>query len=179
MSLIGSEPPRRIIAIAFLSLAAGCLVREVQKGPIFEARARWVLLPIRNQTETPRAGERTEAILDTLLRAKGITNLAVDRPSNDGALVPELDDRQRVERAIAWAKSQGFKYGVTGTIEEWRYRNGLEGEPAVGLSLQVIDLGSQRVLWSASGAKSGWGRDTLAGTTQELLKILLGDLDLR
>jgi hypothetical protein len=179
-------PPRRrfaawlVAGAALLLLPGACMVREVQRGPALDKRSRWVLLPLRNQTETPQAGEKAESILATLLRARGLGDIAGYSPPADTAgVLPELDERRRAELALRWAKDKGFLYGVTGSVEEWRYRNGLDGEPAVGVSVQVVDLPSQRVVWSASGARAGWGRDTLAGTAQELLKALLQELELK
>jgi hypothetical protein len=162
-----------------LALAhAGCLVKQVTPGPKLDARARWVLLPVLNHGETPQAGERMEAILGTLMRGRcGVDLRVYPTPKEDNGL-PELDDRRRYDAAVAWARAQGFAYGVTGSVEEWRYRNGLDGEPAVGVTVQIVDIGSDRVLWSASGSRSGWGRDTVSGTAQKLLWSLLEDLKL-
>ena len=51
---------------------------------------------------------------------------------------------------------------VQGAVDEWRYKVGVDGEPAVGMALQVIDLQSGEVLCSGVGAKSGWSREALA-----------------
>src|SRR5436190_22892434 len=66
---------RRWALLVFL-ISASCMVREVQTGPALDRRSQWVLLPLRNQTETPQAGERAEAILSTLLRSHGLADLA-------------------------------------------------------------------------------------------------------
>jgi hypothetical protein len=169
-----------ITLIWIASLAAGCSVHEVQRGPALDRRSHWVLLPLRNQTETAQAGEKAEAILGTVLRVRGLDSLAPYQPPPEPAgEIPELDERRRADRALAWARSQGFTFAVTGSVEEWRYRTGLEGEPAVGLTIEVVDLTRNRVAWSASGARSGWGRDTLAGTAQTLIKSLIAELALR
>jgi polysaccharide biosynthesis protein PelC len=181
---IGTTRRRRVLALlALIALpigSAACMVRAVQKGPALDKRSRWVLLPLQNQTETPQAGEKAESILATLLRARGLPDIAgYSSPADAAGTFPELDERRRAEHALRWARGQGYLYGVTGSVEEWRYRNGLDGEPAVGISVQVVDLPSQRVVWSASGAKAGWGRDTLAGTAQELLRTLLTEMALK
>ncbi|MCM0290554.1 hypothetical protein FCG81_18730, partial [Pseudomonas aeruginosa] len=62
--------------------------------------------------------------------------------------------------------------------QEWQYKNGLDGEPAVGVSLQVLEPASGRVLWSTSGARAGWSRESLAGAAQKVLRELVGDLRL-
>ncbi|MCY1405315.1 hypothetical protein D9M71_205530 [compost metagenome] len=67
---------------------------------------------------------------------------------------------------------------VTGSVEEWQYKNGLDGEPAVGVSLQVLETSSGKLLWSRSGARAGWSRESLAGTAQTVLRDLVGNLRL-
>lgn len=177
---MAAQIDRRQFLIGTTTMAAGCVVREVQKGPALDRRSRWVMLPFRNQTETPQAGEKAESIISTILRANGLADLAPFRsPSENAGEIPELDERRRADRALTWARAQGYTYAVTGSVEEWRYRNGLDGEPAVGLSVQVVELGTTRIVWSASGARAGWGRDTLSGTAHQLLRALLADLALK
>ena len=80
------------------------------------------------------------------------------------------------EEAQQWAIEQGARFALTGSVEEWRYKVGIDGEPAVGVTLKVIDLTNGRVVWSASGAKSGWSRQALSAVAQALLADLLGSL---
>ena len=75
-----------------------------------------------------------------------------------------------------WARKQDFDYVITGSIEEWQYKNGLDGEPAVGISLQVVDPASNQTVWSNSVARSGWSRESLAGSAQKVLKKLVNKL---
>jgi hypothetical protein len=166
-----------VMTMLLALVPVGCLVKQVNPGPKLDVHARWVLLPVQNHGETPQAGERMEAILGTLLRARcGVDLRTYPTPKEDNGL-PELDDRRRYDAALAWARQEGFAYGVTGSVEEWRYRNGLDGEPAVGVTVQIVDLGTDRVVWSASGSRSGWGRDTVSGTAQKLLASLLESLN--
>ncbi|MCB9557897.1 MAG: hypothetical protein H6707_17425 [Deltaproteobacteria bacterium] len=157
---------------------AGCSVRDVQTGPPIPANGRWIMLPVVNHSTTPQAGERVEAILSTLLRARGVSELASVPPPKDEEGLPELDDQRLLERAIGWAKRENYVYGVTGSVEEWRYR-GIDGQPSAAISLRVMQLDNRRVLWSASGARSGWSRETVAGTAQRLIKELVEQLKLK
>ena len=65
------------------------------------------------------------------------------------------------------------RHALVGAVDEWRYKVGVDGEPAVGLALQVLDLQSGNVVWSAVGARSGWSRESLAGVAQKLVRDLL------
>ena len=63
-------------------------------------------------------------------------------------------------------------------MDEWRYKVGIDGEPAIGVTLKVIDLTDGRVVWTASGAKSGWSRQALSAVAQGVLKDMLSGLKL-
>jgi hypothetical protein len=83
-----------------------------------------------------------------------------------------LDDVKRLNDATEKAIEQGMRYAIAGSVEEWRYKAGLDGEPAVGLSMRLVDLDSGEILWSGSAARSGWSRDSLSGTAHKVLEEL-------
>jgi hypothetical protein len=74
---------------------------------------------------------------------------------------------------MAWARQQGARYALTGAVEEWRYKVGVDGEPAAGVTLQIIDVQTGEALWSAAGGKSGWSREALSAVAQQLIRDLL------
>ncbi len=169
---------RHFVTAAILILLLGaCSTRLTETGTELPAEGGWVLLPIVNQSQAPRAGERVEALVETELRVRGVhpIHYPVAPPRDPLALV---DEQQRFERALRWARSQGYRYGITGSVQEWRYKSGLDGEPAVGISLRVIDVASGEVLWAASGARTGWGYESATGTAAKLVRKLLSELKL-
>jgi len=153
-----------------------CSVHDISKDKTFAAEQRWALLPIMNYSEEPLAGERTEAMLDTLLRTRGIEQLIHYPVQDDGFALPELNERKRLDMALVWARSQGLRYGFTGAVSEWRYKSGLDAEPAVGITLQIIDVVTGQVVWSSSAARSGWGRESLSGNAQKVLRELVDSI---
>ncbi|MBO9471893.1 hypothetical protein J7355_17510 [Endozoicomonas sp. G2_2] len=165
-----------LFALALITLS-GCAVTDVHRSQQLDANARWALLPIANYAETPQAGERAEAILTTLLHQQGVSQLTPAPRTNNGGL-PEFDQAAALDQAVTWARNQGYRYGVTGAVEEWQYKTGLDGEPAVGISLRVIDVNTGATVWSASGSKAGWGYATVSGTAQQLMSGLVGDMPL-
>jgi len=162
-----------------LWLLAACSVHDIPEGMAFDSQQRWAILPVLNYSEEPLAGERAEAMLGTLLQARGFKQLLhYPNMENDDAM-PELNERRRLDRAIAWARSQKLKYGISGIISEWRYKSGLDAEPAVGMTLQIVDIVTGQVVWSASGARSGWGRESLSGNAQKVLRSLVASIQLQ
>jgi hypothetical protein len=171
---------KNILWLAWLVVGLGaCTVHHIQTSSPLPKQARWVVLPGVNQAEAPLAGEKVEALLDTALRLHGLNNLqrqGLPEAKTDDLL---LNDQRRYEQALAAARRDEAGFGVTGSVQEWRYKTGLDGEPAVGLTLQVVELPSGRVLWTASGAKTGWGYANVSGTAQQLIAELLEGLKLQ
>ena len=164
----------------FLTILSGCapmIQSTVSQDPL-DRNARWVILPIANNTDTPQAGLSAEAMAEHQLRNRGVVNLQRYPSALSRDSLFEPTERKVTEEAIKWAKDQGIRFGVLGSVEEWRYKVGIDGEPAVGVTLQVMDLSADRVVWSASGAKSGWSRQALAGVAQALLTDLFARLTL-
>jgi len=173
------RPFKLIGLFGLLLLATGCSIQSAQQSVSVDLNDRWLLLPITNFDQSPQAGERAERILASHLRINGVSQLEEYPTVDDAGQFPILDDSQRYKKAAQWAQQQTARYWITGSISEWRYKNGLDGEPAVGITLRLIDADSKAVLWTATGAKTGWGQQSVAhvanGLIQELTKNLLSE----
>ncbi len=166
---------KRLLPI--LLLLTACSSQQVQQGVTLPRDARWALLPLINLSEAPRAGERARRLVEAALRARGVEPVLAPTPRAPEAL-PLLDDRVRLDKALAWARRERIRYAVTGSVEEWRYKSGLDGEPAVGLSLRIVEIPEGRVVWVGAGARTGWGYANLSGTATRVIDDLLDTLQL-
>ena len=166
-----------VLSITCLLLTA-CAVIDHSQSPRLDQEASWALLPMLNHTETPQAGRRAESITEALLHSRGLQHLQrYPTKLQDEASVLG-SDRQLYESAIVWAKNQKIRYGMTGTVDEWRYKVGIDGEPAVGVSLRLVDLTTNQVVWSAVGGQTGWSREAVSAVAQKLIKRLLAEVTL-
>lgn len=163
------------VAVATLSLAA-CSTVAVSPRPSLDSGAKWGMVPFTNHTETPQAGLRAESITEGLLRSTQAMNLQRYPASLNTETLFEPMDRKQQAAARTWAKEQGIRYAVSGSVDEWRYKVGVDGEPAVGLTLQVIDIDSGEVVWSAVGSSTGWSREALTAVAQKLTRKLIEPL---
>jgi TolB-like protein len=164
-----------VTLVAFL---AGCSVISAQKGASFSS-GRWMVLPFQNYSQNPRAGEQVEELVATLLRVRGITDLDVyQQPDEDRSGLLEFNDRRRLEKALSTAVKSNVSYAITGSVDEWQYKLGVGSEPAVGLTLRIIEVSSGKVVWSGSGARSGWSAASLSGTAQKLVKELISSIEI-
>jgi polysaccharide biosynthesis protein PelC len=139
-------------------------------------KARYALLPLLNVSQTPLAAERVETILASLLRSKGLSTLKVYPAQNSTSILAIMDEEKRYKSALEWAQQQQFDYLFTGSVEEWRYKAGLDGEPAIGITLKLLNSQGEQVLWTATGSRSGWGREAASMTAHKVLQDLLDSL---
>lgn len=168
---------RYLTLVGLVALLAGCANFTGERGQALPRAAQWGLVPMVNYSQTPLAGERSERILLSSLTRKDLQP-RVYPPSRQGDLAL-IDDRERLAAALEWARQERLDYVLSGSVEEWQYKNGLDGEPAVGISLRVLEPSTGRVLWSNSGARAGWSRESLAGSAQKVIDKLVDDLQLQ
>lgn len=164
---------RHAVILSLALLGSACSTLEHSPATSLDRQASWVILPVANQSDTPQAGLRMESLLESQLRSKGVQSLTPypAEPGTDFLLDPR--DRKAQEQAMQWAREHGAKYGITGAVNEWRYKTGVDGEPAVGLTLQIISIQDGKVLYSASGARTGWSREALSAVAQKLSREML------
>ncbi len=167
------------LGLLLASLAAcSTTVESTARQAALDDQAQWALLPLANNTGTPQAGLSAEDMIEHQLRRRGIAKLVRYPASLARDSLFEPTERKVSEEAQKWAKVQGVRFAVLGSVQEWRYKVGIDGEPAVGVTLQVLDLSDGQVVWSASAAKSGWSREALSAVAQKLLADMLNALPL-
>lgn len=169
-----------LTSLLFLAIAGGCAVIDSSpRVPDLDRKAKWALLPIVNHTETAQAGLRAEAIAEALLRARGVVDLSRYPAALSRDALFEPVERKTQEEAAAWARGIPARYVVYGAVDEWRYKVGIDGEPAVGITLHIAEAATGKVLWSGAAARTGWSREALAAVAQKAMQELLGNAGLR
>lgn len=164
----------RLLLVLVLLLSGGCAVMDSTRTDVKLVRdSKWAVLPMANHTDTAQAGLRAEALAEALLRVRGISDVVRYPAALSRDTLFEPTERKVQEEAMAWARTSGARYVLYGAVEEWRYKVGIDGEPAVGLTLQIADAADGKVVWAATGAKSGWSRESVSGVAHKLMRDLL------
>jgi len=116
------------------------------------------LFRLHNYTDTPRAGMRASNIIEGLFLAKGfiVKSHITDK-------LPSMKKARKI------AKEDGSKYFVYGGVSEWRYKTGIDGEPAVSFQVSLYKTKNSNLVWSATGSDSDWGNASIGTTAQDLL----------
>jgi len=153
-----------------------CSSYQYSESPQLSKQETWAIMPMINHSSTPLASEQAEQILRSVLFTQGVRVIHYPAIAQKD-LASILDDSYKRNKANEWIKSQEVKYLITGSVQEWQYKSGLDGEPAVGLSIQVLDKETNQTLWLASGSRAGWGRESLSATGQIVIEELLSQIN--
>jgi len=166
--------------LVFLVLGcAGKDVKVVYSAGVLNENGSWVLLPMLNHSNMPEAGLKAEAMIVTLLRKRLQSELLVYPKKSEATEVLDLNQWRRFNEAKEWAEKRSVRYGLSGSVQEWRYKRGLEGEPVVAVMLELTDLKNSEVIWSASSASVGSFRESVSGVGQQLLSEMLATLEIK
>lgn len=133
--------------------------------------------PIANYSDTPLANKQVESMLTAALFAKGFAHtLAFPKQQACEKILYCPGDMPTREAILAWARKNHVRYVLTGSVNEWRYKVGLDGEPVTGVSLMLLDSQNGHVVWSGLGSAIGTSRQGLEVVGQQMLDTLLSHI---
>ena len=127
-----------------------------------------VVLPFENNTETPMAGLKVASMLESILRTEGYR--VVDRFWR----LKQTDySPEEIKQLSQDAASRGADYLFTGSVNEYRYKTGIDGEPAVSITVELKSTADNAVVWSFTGSATGWSHESTGTVTHKLLNRLV------
>ena len=163
-------------AVSLLFLNSCTVVNYSHCVPV-DLSAKIAVIPFTNNTETPLAGDRAMSVTAAVLESRGACCLAVYQHRPQGkVLFPGMTVVESRRSMLAWARKVHARYALTGSVNEWTYKVGLDGEPVVGLSIQLLDVNTGRILWTGVGSSSRGSRIAVSTAAQKLVNYLLDGL---
>lgn len=156
-----------LVSVSFVAFNSGCNSANISSTAALPAEhtlEKVGVYPFKNYTDTPRAGLRAANIAEGVMLSRGY-----DARSRlyDGSVGFDLQDQ------LADAKRYGLKYILVGAVSEWRYKTGIDGEPAISLQMKIIERKTKKVVWSATGSESSWGNASIGTVAHALLESML------
>ncbi len=156
-----------LLALFLIVGLMGCtrnLIISKSKMPIPDPKKSITLSLLDNYTTSPQAGARAANLIDGILIERGYKVITAFAKH-------ERNLRQQLQRA----KKNGSRYLLTGGVTEWRYKTGIDGEPAVSLQLKLIDVITKNIVWNSVASADDWGSGSIGKTAQlmitEMIKI--------
>ena len=162
---------KKTILILFIILLSACSSIIDKKTLKLPTNKSYAISSFWNYTETPMAGLRASSIVESVLAKEQIK---LNSLIGDSSEMEKIKSKQSfLTNKKSEARAFGANYLITGDVQEWRYKTGIDGEPVVSYSIKVIDLGNDRVIYSSIGAKSGWGHKSIGVVAQEIARELI------
>ena len=163
---------QRLLGVAFfIFFIMGCSTIVNKKNVMLPMNKKYAIASFWNYTETPMAGLRASTIVESVLAQKNISLHSLISGSDEMELGKSklmLLKQQKEE-----AKLINADYLIVGSVQEWRYKTGIDGEPVVSYSIRVIDLKTNKSVFNGVGAKSGWGHKSIGVVAQEIAQKLI------
>ena len=167
----------KIFIACCMSLLFGCTNISTTPNVLVDSCRQWGIATFANNTEIPQAGNRAMSVTMGILRSRGVHVIQM-YPSNAtcSQLVVCPNATGSVDEVLAWARRKHITYVMMGAVNEWDYKVGLDGEPAVAVSLQLYNAQTQQLIWSGVGSKIGTSRSGLGVIAQALIAQILYSL---
>jgi polysaccharide biosynthesis protein PelC len=133
-------------------LSTGCLSKVHHGGSkrISGEGIRIYLPPLANATDDEHAGRALSEITATALLERGLpiiqTEPVLTRARAETAAGPE-------GLFLETARSVNATHLLIGTVHEYRYKTDLDGDPAVGVTLRLVDAQTGLTLWQGSSGR--------------------------
>ncbi|NPA51596.1 MAG: hypothetical protein GXO22_01745 [Aquificae bacterium] len=156
-----------IFLFAFSIFLFSCATSYKTTKSKLNKKATYAVVPFYNFTETPMAGLRVSHLIEGVLRAKNY------RVLNRYWKEEEDLSAEEIKNLITELKNKNVNYIVSGTVNEWRYKTGIDGEPAVSFTIYVLDTSTGNIVWSGALSRSGLSYESLGVTAQSLIEKVI------
>lgn len=172
----------RLTAIGLLFCLLGwltaCSTITVPQSPQLTTQHPLAVIPLRNLSQTPLAGEKAEQSLLTLLLQRGIRTQSPPQKSTR-TIEAILNGGTTAADTQRWLAGQSFDFVLSGTVNEWGYSKGLSGDPSVSITLWLSPADQpDAIIWRATGSRVGLGYKNIVALAQDVLSELLEGINI-
>lgn len=167
------------IVLIIIALAPGCAHRALYDGGVHlppKGEVRVFVPPFTNATEDDHAGRAM-----TELTVSALLELNVPILQKESSLIKSREEKAAGTDGVYLeaARSVQATHLLLGTVHEYRYKTDLDGDPAVGLTLRLVDATSGVTLWQGSSARVGIFFASLTTTSQRAVRDLARRIPLK
>lgn len=136
-----------------------------------EPKSSIAVLPLDNYTESPLAGLKAASISAAILSTRGLR--VEDKFSGTQERSPGDAELKRLMSEFAAANTA---YTLTGSVNEWKYKAGLDGEPTVSFTLRLFENRGGTQVWTSVVSRTGAPSQSTGVLAQKLLEKALSEL---
>lgn len=163
---------KRILAACLPLVMAGCATVVHSGGP---GRGtirveRLLLPPFVNATDDEHASRALTEMTGSALVEAGIALFQTE----EILLKSAADKAQGAEgRYAELARTVNATHLLIGTVHEYRYKTDLDGDPAVGITLRLVDATTGQTLWQGTSGNVGYAFASLTSAARKAVRTLV------
>lgn len=165
----------RIALMLVLLISGGCAHVVTTGGDDHETIqvSRLLLPPFVNATDDQHASRALTEMTGSALVKAGIalyqTEELVIRTAADAAQGPD-------GRYAEIARSVRASHLLIGTVHEYRYKTDLDGDPAVGITMRLVDASTGRTVWQGTSGNVGYAFASVTSAGQKAVNRLVAEM---
>lgn len=161
-----------LCAVLFFSGCATVVTQGGSSGTSVHVD-RLLMPPFVNATDDEHASKALTEMTGSALVEAGLplfqTEESLIRSSADKAQGPD-------GRYAELAKTVGASHLLIGTVHEYRYKTDLDGDPAVGITLRLVDANTGQTLWQGSSGNVGYAFASVTSAAQRAVRALVAQM---
>jgi TolB-like protein len=161
---------RNIVFFVVMFIFIGCVRESYNIKKTFPHTKDIRVIPFANFTQTPMAGYKVAGILEGVLRSKNV--------KFKGSLWDFEERDYSIEDIKKLISDINSTYIITGYVNEFRYKTGIDGEPAVSVTIKIYDKTAGKYIYISTFSRVGDTYNSLGVLTQEGFNKIFSDLEL-
>ena len=165
----------RLIALGIMVLIQGCSSVPQHRGEtvLNPEKLRLVLAPYHNATDDEHAGRALTELTGTALAARGLSLQQTEQVMTKSE---DQDDGSLQTGYLQKAREMKATHIVLGTVHEYHYKTDLNANPAVGITIRLVDVDTGQTVWQGSTGKVGYAFASLTSTAQRAVRELVSKM---
>ena len=162
-----------LIGVVGIGLNTGCATRVIDGDSVSissSEKVRLLMPPFFNATNDDHAGRALSELTGSALVERGIPLYQTEELllSSQGETAAGPDGRYQ-----ELANKIGATHLLIGTVHEYRYKTDLDGDPAVGITLRIVDARDGRTVWQGSSSNIGYAFASVTSASQRAVRRLV------
>ncbi len=165
----------RLLLTCGLLLAAGCAHVVTTGNPSGDTLqiTRLLMPPFINATDDAHASRALTEMTGSALVEAGIPLYQTE----ELVLRTATDQAQGADgRYAEIARSVDASHLLIGTVHEYRYKTDLDGDPAVGVTMRIVDAITGQTVWQGTSANVGYAFASVTSAAQKAVNRLVGEM---
>jgi hypothetical protein len=165
-----------LLGCLWLTGCATSVYEGSERGLSTSGSMKILMPPFYNATDDEHASRALTELTGTALLERGVPLYQTEE-----ILVRSGEEQAAGEegRYAELAGQIGATHLLIGTVHEYRYKTDLDGDPAVGITLRLVDAGTGRTVWQGSSANVGYAFASLTSTSHRAVRELVERIPLQ